>query len=240
MDQKKLDNLPYIRSLTKRVDVGHKLLNLAKKRHKFILLYDKTPYVKPDKKIVDKMMSMIPIEDYDDYLKSGSKQRFHQVVLNSPENYLTLKDAGLLMLGYELILAIRRFTTEHPDIKEKQYQEFIGGNAQTVAAYYKEMDILGKLYILGCNILKLMKKEYPKQYQLFTGSGIVDISDFERYIQMRQRRKKGLSFNEAKKGFEGYLQKKLKEILTPKQFFLVYIANNVKKSIFGQRMRLID
>ena len=53
MDQKKLDNLPYIRSLTKRVDVGQKVLNLAKKHHKFILLYDKTPYVAPDKKIVE-------------------------------------------------------------------------------------------------------------------------------------------------------------------------------------------
>ena len=164
MDEKRLNNLQYVRQLQKRIDVGRKILELAKKHHKDILKYGKPKYVAIDKKIVNHMINLIPIEDYDAYLESGSKRPFFQVVLDDVDEYLDFKNAGILMIGYEAILDIQKFTVINKDIAtEEEYKEFIGGN-RTVSDYFRQMDILGKLWILGDNIIKLMKKEYPKDY----------------------------------------------------------------------------
>ena len=244
MDEQRLNNIPYIRNLKKRIDVGGKILELVKKHHKHMLLYGKLKYVKPDKKIVEHMMSLIPIEDYDHYLETKSKKPFSKYVLDDIDEYLDVKNSGILIIGYETILNIQRFTVDHKNVAtEEEYRRFIGGNL-TVAEYFKQLDILGKLWLLGNNIIKLMKKEYPKDYELFSGAGLIDISDFEKYAKKAMKiKKKGTpnkyTFVEAKRMFPQYLKNNIKKFLSPKDFFLNYITGKVKKSLFGQRTRLV-
>ena len=244
MDEKRLNNLPYVRQLQKRIDVGRKILELAKKHHKDILMYGRPKYVALDKKIVEHMVNLIPLEDYDAYLETNTKRPFFQVVLDDVDEYLDFKNAGILMIGFEAILDIQKFTVINKDIAtEEEYREFIGGN-RTVSDYFRQMDILGKLWTLGNNIIKLMKKEYPKDYASFSGAGLFDIADFERYVKvMMNTKKKGTgrkyTFAEARALYPKYLQRNIKKMISPKDYFFNYITIRIKKSLFGQRTRLV-
>jgi hypothetical protein len=244
MDEKRLNNLPYVRQLQKRINVGRKILELAKKHHKDILMYGRPKYVAPNKKIVEHMIGIIPLEDYDAYLESGTKRPFFQVVLDDVDEYLDVKNSGILMIGYEAILDIQKFTVINKDMTtEEEYREFIGGS-RTVSDYFKQLDMLGKLWTLGNNIIKLMKKEYPKDYASFSGAGLFDISDFERYAKaIMNTKKKGTgrkyTFAEARALYPKYIQRNIKKMISPKDYFFNYITITVKKSLFGQRTRLV-
>lgn len=244
MDEKRLNNLPYVRQLQKRIDVGRKILELAKKHHKDILMYSRPKYVVPNKKIVEHMVNLIPLEDYDAYLEAGIKRPFSRVVIDDVDEYLDFKNSGILMLGFDTILDIQKFTIVNKDITtEEEYKKFIGGNT-TVSDYFRQLDILGKLWTLGNDIIKLMKKEYPKDYASFSGAGLFDIADFERYAKrMMKIKKKGTgrkyTFAEARALYPKYIQRNIKKMISPKDYFFNYITIRVKKSLFGQRTRLV-
>lgn len=244
MDEQRLNNIPYIRNLKKRIDVGAKILELVKKHHKDILLYGKLKYVSPDKKIVERMMNLIPIEDYEAYLKfPDPKPQFFKAVLDGAKRYLNTKNIGILKVGVETIEDILKFARKYPDIAaEDEYKNLIGGSLKS--GYIRQLDILGKLWLLGNNIIKLMKKEYPKNYELFSGAGLIDVSDFEKYAKrMMKFKKKGTTdnytFAEAKQMFPLYLKNNLKRIISPTEFFLNSITVRVMKTLFGQIKRLV-